>query len=300
MCLPSSRLCDYTPTEQLNLRGYYANLRQLVEEMYEQNSNTKVTLVVISMGGPVSHYFLTRIVTQEWKDTFIDSYIGLAAAWSGTGGTPSALLTPPPTNTFGFFEVRGSSVEEIHSLYRSFASYYFLLPHASVWNDTILVTTPTKNYTANDYQQLFTDGGYPQAYTQFMENGVQRLAAPNVSTYCFYGLGIPTPMTSVYSGDEFPDAQPTFILGEGDGVVNKQSLDACLPWASSGYFFNRTVFQGVDHLSIITDKAVLQAIGSVVRAPVDPINGSVDIVDPINGASQPQLFCSCMYRFAYA
>ena len=35
-----------TPTEQLNLRGYYANLQQLIEEMYEQNSNTKLTLVL--------------------------------------------------------------------------------------------------------------------------------------------------------------------------------------------------------------------------------------------------------------
>ena len=273
-------------TEQLNQRGYYADLRQLVEEMYEQNDNTKVTLVVISMGGPVSHYFLTRVVTQEWKDAFIDSYIALAAAWSGTSGFPPILLTAPPTNTFGFFEVPGSDVEEIHSLYRSFASYYFLLPHASVWNDTILVTTPTRNYTANDYRQLFTDGGYPQGYTQYRENGVQMPVAPNVSTYCFYGLGIPTPLTSVYNGDMFPTAQPTIILGEGDGAVNKQSLEACLSWANSGYPFNRTVFQGVDHLSIVTDEAVLQAIGSIVGAPVDPINGTVDPGDTMNGASQ--------------
>ena len=68
-------------TEQLNQRGYYTALKQLVEQMYKENNNTKVTLVAHSLGGPVSLYFLTSIVTQEWKDTYIDSYIPLAGAW---------------------------------------------------------------------------------------------------------------------------------------------------------------------------------------------------------------------------
>ena len=49
-------------TDQLLERGYYANLKQLTEEMYEDSGNTRVTLLAISMGGPVSHYFLTRVV----------------------------------------------------------------------------------------------------------------------------------------------------------------------------------------------------------------------------------------------
>lgn len=260
-----------TSTEQLNQRDYYANLRELVEEMFKQNDNNRVTLLVFSKGGPVSHYFLTRIVTQEWKDTYIDSYIALAAVFSGISIALPTLLTVSPTSFFLFFEIQASS-QKLHSLKHSWPTYYFMLPHASVWNDTVLVLTPTKNYTANDYQQLFADAGFPQGYTQFRENSVIGTAAPNVSTYCFYGLGIPTPLTYVY-GDDFLDAQPTFINGEGDGTVNKESLEACLPWANSGYPFNRTVFQGVDHFSILTDKAALQAIGSIVRAPMDPIDG---------------------------
>ena len=41
--------------------------------MYKENGNTKVTLVVHSMGGPVSLYFLTKVVNQQWKDTYIHS-----------------------------------------------------------------------------------------------------------------------------------------------------------------------------------------------------------------------------------
>ena len=69
--------------EQLEERGYYAALKQLVEDTYTQNGNVKVSLLAFSIGGPVSHFFLTRVVNQEWKDTYIHSYIPIAAAWSG-------------------------------------------------------------------------------------------------------------------------------------------------------------------------------------------------------------------------
>ena len=159
------------------------------------------------------------------------------------------------------------------SLFHNFSSTYYLFPRASVWNDTILVSTPTRNYTANDYQQLFTDAGYPQRYTQLSAFSVE-YSAPNVPTYCFYGLGFPTPMSIVY-GPGFPDALPTFINGDGDNTLNKESLEVCLRWANSSYPFNRTVFQDIDHLAIVTDETVLQTIGSIVGAPMDPINGTL-------------------------
>ena len=56
-------------------------------------------------------------------------------------------------------------------------------------------------------------------------------------------------------------------------VVNRQSLETCLHWADSGYPFNSTVFQSIaSHATAASDEEVLQLIGSVVGAPVDPIN----------------------------
>ena len=240
--------------------------------MYEDNGDTKVTLLVLSYGGPVSHYFLTKIVDQEWKDTFIHSYVSLAAAWSGANAL-NTLLTPPPFNLFLFFHEINASVEELRDLSRTFASSYFLMPHESAWKDTILVKTPTKNYTASDYLELFTDAGYPQGYTQYSENEFD-FAPPNVPTYCFYGLGFPTAETYVYD-DEFPDSQPTILFGDGDITVNKQSLEVCLRWADSGYPFNRTVFYGLNHFTIATDIAVIEALRDIVGAPAEPINGNV-------------------------
>ena len=66
--------------------------------IYETNGNRKVTIVVHSMGGPVSLYFLTGIVSQEWKDTYIHSYVTLAGAWSGGNEFLATLVSGPITN----------------------------------------------------------------------------------------------------------------------------------------------------------------------------------------------------------
>ena len=234
--------------------------------MYEENGNTKVTIVIHSMGGPVSLYFLTRIVNQEWKDMYIHSYVTLAGAWSGGNAIIQNLLSGPGNETIGSLELR--------SLYRTFPSYYLLLARPSVWNNTVLVSTPTRNYTANDLQELFTDAGYPQGYTQFSEIPME-YPAPNVSTYCFYGLGVDTPMSLIYESQaSFPDSQPKIINGNGDNSVNKPSSEVCLRWANSGYPFNRTVFPNVDHSEILSNAAVLRAIANIVGAPEDPNSGS--------------------------
>ena len=246
--------------------------------MYTQNDNTKVTLVVHSMGGPVSLYFLTSgIVTQEWKDTYINSYITLAGAWSGGNRALLGLVS-------GLFAYRQELLlffehlfnQLLRPIFRSMQSAYWMLPRASVWNSTVLISTPSRNYTASDYEALFNDIGYSQGYMQF--NGIQGInvewPAPNVSTFCFYGVGLKTDEVFVYD-DGFPNDVPTrLIKGDGDGTVNLPSSEVCLRWANSGYPFNRTTFEGVEHLAIVSNVTILKTIGSIVGAPVDPIDSA--------------------------
>ena len=51
--------------------------------MYNQNNGAPVALVVHSMGGPMSLYFLNEVVTQDWKDKYIKVYIPLSGAFAG-------------------------------------------------------------------------------------------------------------------------------------------------------------------------------------------------------------------------
>jgi len=48
---------------------------------------------------------------------------------------------------------------------RSMPSSAWLLPYDTFWNsDEILVSRPGRNYTVDDYQQLFQDIGFPDGY----------------------------------------------------------------------------------------------------------------------------------------
>ena len=44
------------------------------------------------MGNPVTLYFLTNYVTQEWKDKFIRIFVSLSGVWGGAVKTLSKLF----------------------------------------------------------------------------------------------------------------------------------------------------------------------------------------------------------------
>ncbi len=230
--------------------------------MYKQNDNTKVTVVAHSVGGPVSLYFLNSgVVTQKWKDTYIASYIPIAGAWTRINTAIVDIITGS-LNLLQQF-----SLKVLRSLFRSWPGSYWFLPHESVWNKTVLVVTPSQNYTAYDYKQLFTDAGYPQGYSRLNTIGLG-WPAPNVSTYCFYGTGFKTAMTFVY-GSGFPDTRPALIYGDGDQIVNLPISEVCHRWASSSYSFNRTTFPGLNHFGILNSETVLRTIGDIVGVPTE-------------------------------
>ena len=255
----------HTSIDQLEMRGYYTQLRMLVEEMYEE-SGEKVTIVVHSMGGPVTLHFLTSVVNQEWKDQYINAFVPLSGAWSGGN---SALQAEVSGGDAGLAALVSPEVfSELRSAFRSHQSLVWLIPQPSVWQDTVLVTTPTRNYTANDYSDLFADISYPQGFEMY--TGVTSInegfPAPNVPVYCFYGTNVLTPESFVYNSS-FPDVEPEIVFGDGDGTVNLLSSEVCLKWAQeqSQPFFSQS-FPGVDHDGVVNDQVVLEAIENIVSS----------------------------------
>ena len=81
-------------------------------------------------------------------------------------------------------------------------------------------------YTANDYDGLFRDLGFPEGYNMF--RGIKDISTwppphPSVPTHCFYSTGVPTPEIFKYSED-FPEiSEPVAEYGEeGDGQVSRE------------------------------------------------------------------------------
>ena len=271
-------------TEELQRRGYYNNLKSLIETMYSENGNRKVTIAAHSMGAPITLHFLTQsgVVTQAWKDRYIGNFIPIAGAWSG-GNTAlqfqisglSAVNRGPGDMLNLFFRLQDFVTDPFTPILRSFQSIHFLLPRPSVWGNTVLVSTPTRTYTASDYQQLFSDIGFTDGFAMYqgIENINKNFPSPNVPTHCFYGVGVNTPLSFRYK-QSFPEGannDPEVTTGDGDGTVNLRSSEVCLRWANNngGRSFKSMTFRGAEHMAIVNNEDVLREIGSIVGASSD-------------------------------
>ena len=229
--------------------------------MYNQNNGAPVALVVHSMGAPITLYFLNEVVNQTWKDKYIKVYIPLSGAFAGGSFALEAVVSGRASDTFDALNI---SLLELH---RSSESYYWMMPRDEIFGDQILVQTPDANYTASDYQQMFTTfANYPLGWTKY--NATSTINAgykyPGVPTHCFYASNLSTPLTYMYSSDR-PHKEPKVLNGSGDDTVNKASLEVCLRWANITGFKYRA-FPGVKHIDMVKNTEVLNAIGEIVMA----------------------------------
>lgn len=57
-------------------------LKALVEETYDMNNKSTVTLMVHSMGGSMALHFL-RAQPQDWKKRYVRRLVSLSTPWGG-------------------------------------------------------------------------------------------------------------------------------------------------------------------------------------------------------------------------
>jgi len=245
--------------------GYYDDVQNLVETMYKASNNTRVTMLTHSLGSPTTLYFLTQVVSQEWKDKYLKAFVPLSGVWKGAVKTLTSVISGNPE---GIPLVKSLTARYLQ---RTSPTNYFLMPvpDRNIWSSTVpVVVTPERNYTVFDYQALFNDMKYPMGYSQFqvLPTFLTELAAPHVTTYCYYGTQVPTPLTLVYKEGQFPDTPPTLLTGNGDGTVNDASLEACSVWkaAQQSRHVELRGFPGVSHFGMVTNSGVLQAVLEIV------------------------------------
>jgi len=221
-------------------------LQQIVEGAYAAANNTKVAFVAHSMGNL---FFLTfmRTVTQEWKDKYVLTYIAASPPWVGSVEAIQSL-------TSGYdFSIPYLPPSAAKTVQRTFASNYFLMPYPKFYGNTVFVSTPSMNYTAQNYNQLLSDLDIPQMYVPWTLslNLANPYEPPGVNTYCLYGYNVTTLRAEIFSSDDL-SKEPKLVNGDGDGTVPIESLTFCNNWIG---ITNKTLsakgYKGQEHVDLM-------------------------------------------------
>lgn len=240
---------------------YLTKLQDLVEEMYEEYQEP-VYLLGHSMGCHYVLYFLNH-QPQEWKDKYIKGFISLGAPW---GGAVKPLKVLASGNNDGIPMISNIKIREEQ---RMTTTNPWMLPFDKYWpKDHVFISTPTYNYTSQDYERLFRDISYENGWYMWEDtkNLTGDLNPPGVEVWCMYGVGLPTPVTYIYN-EEFPNADPIdYIYADGDDTVSSFSMGLCKRWIGQQQKpVHVTEFRGLTHLDIVFHEKVLSIIQDILE-----------------------------------
>eukprot|EP00746_Dinoflagellata_sp_MGD_P027843 gnl/MRDRNA2_/MRDRNA2_165784_c0_seq1.p1 gnl/MRDRNA2_/MRDRNA2_165784_c0~~gnl/MRDRNA2_/MRDRNA2_165784_c0_seq1.p1 ORF type:complete len:407 (+),score=81.66 gnl/MRDRNA2_/MRDRNA2_165784_c0_seq1:90-1310(+) len=244
----------YAPSSPVGAQ-FIQSLKMLIEETYK-STGARVSLISHSMGCLQTLYFLQQ-QPQTWKDNFIERWIPLAGVWAGAA--KELRLHASGDN-------EGLPVDplKVREEQRTYETNFWLAPVPRWFGDQVLVSTPKRNYSAQDYDTFFDDIGFPagKKLYQRVANLTSAVEAPGVDVVCMYGSGVDTPLLLNYADGNF-DNQPKVINGDGDGTVNAVSLKLCQRWTEDGAQSRSAKimeFPKVTHSGMLTDDAVLKAL----------------------------------------
>ncbi|EIE25135.1 Lecithin:cholesterol acyltransferase [Coccomyxa subellipsoidea C-169] len=239
--------------------GFFQNLTQLVEHAVASNEGHPATIVAHSLGCLVSLSFLTG-KPAGWLTKHVSSLVAISAPWAGS---VTALKGSISGDNFDISIIPHGLLRPVQS---TAPSGPWLFPSPDQWGDTVLVQTGRKNYTAKDALQLLKDLELTQqaAVYPVVHNLTYPLPKVDFKIHCMYGLGKDTDEGYMYDVDAFdssaPNAPKKIFHGEGDGTVNKRSLEAC-----KGLGDNVTLksFGNASHTGILADKRLLSEVARI-------------------------------------
>lgn len=149
-------------------------------------------------------------------------------------------------------------------------SLAWLIPSPYFWKDTeVLVETDRKNYTLRNLEEYFKDINYMNGWEMKKDTDPFRInvTAPGVEVHCLYGVNVDTVEKLYYKPGTWLDGYPKLINGDGDGTVNRRSLEGCQFWQSlQKQPVHSLPLPKVDHMQILKHPSVLSYIANLVNS----------------------------------
>uniref|UniRef100_A0A8D8A832 Group XV phospholipase A2 n=1 Tax=Culex pipiens TaxID=7175 RepID=A0A8D8A832_CULPI len=242
------------PHEDVEFRS---QLKELVEQVFASNNKTAVTLIVHGAGGPKLLHFLQE-QPQEWKDKHVKRMVSLNGAW---GGTVQSIETYTVGDDFGLPYIEPSSIGNMEKTYPSLAR---MMPSPLFWKPhSVLAKTRNRVYTLENVRQFFNDLDFLEGWEMYQDAMpyVLNFSAPGVEVHCIYGSNVETVESLNFNNTDDITGTPIYETGDGDGTVNKRSLEACKHWAGEQ---KKPVvvksYAGNDHMGILANLTVLDDI----------------------------------------
>jgi lysophospholipase-3 len=171
------------------------------------------------------------------------------------------------------FKVYVVSPLRVRPYQRSAPSTAFVMPSINFWDkDEVIVVSPQRNYTVNDYQALFNDIQFPTGYDYWINNKdlLNELKPPEIESHEIYGSQMPTPGVLLYNNRTFPDLPPVVLPDNGDGTVNIRSLLGFQKWQGKQKDdIHSFEIPGVDHLAILRHPMTINYVIQVLTGQFD-------------------------------
>ena len=205
----------------------YDQMKALIEKTVDSRPDREpIVAWSISLGGPFFSLFLSKHVTEAWKQEYIHAFFSVSGVMSGSVIAPYVSLAGTR-----FFQAPSWLKTALDGVAQSVSSVPWVFPHADAFGDAAIISTPERNYTAKDLGNVLDAVGNKQQGDLYRENldlyGL-RCLLPNVTTYCVTGYGVPTPETILYDENDLKGAQPTnMTMTSGDNCVPVASLRVC-------------------------------------------------------------------------
>ncbi|KAL8434096.1 hypothetical protein ACSSS7_003401 [Eimeria intestinalis] len=115
----------------------FERLKGDIETRVASLGGRKADVLVHSLGSLVCNYFLNKVVDQQWKDKYINSYTLIAPATGGSFKAIKAILTgyndPVDLSFWSFLDVSLIPVDILRDLSRNMGSIYALLPDIDLY-----------------------------------------------------------------------------------------------------------------------------------------------------------------------
>lgn len=212
-----------------HLGSYFDNLKDLVEEAYEKNNQTKVSLFCHSLGCFISHTFLSEKTEASWREKYIKCIVMCAPSFSGAGTALQTIIR----GSFPFIPfIKTNTIKEfVYSL----GTCHIHIPNSKYYEDDVLYFSENGTYYTGRNISIAVKEILGKKYYKIakpnLEYTKERLSQMDVPTYIFYNSAIKTTAGA--------DMRRIPIYGEsikyaGDGLVLSKGIDwACNNWNQS-------------------------------------------------------------------